>query len=286
MCQEMIRLCAFADEANENFDGQIIALKRNNIDLIELRTINGVNIKDITIEDAVVLSEKLKKNGIAVWAIGSPIGKIDIDCDFDEYKQTVRKICELANIFGAKRVRIFSFFNAYQKDSLVFARLQEIINIGKEYSVYMCHENEKEIYGDVKDRVLKLIKNVEGLKTVFDPANFIQSDENVKLAFDELKEYTDYYHVKDVDAKTGEIVPAGEGDGMIKYMVDCLDDVVMTIEPHLKVFSGYAMMDNTTLKSNREFKDGDQAFDFAVKSFKKILIQSGYVETNGGFIKK
>ena len=34
------------------------------------------------------------------------------------------------------------------------------------------HENEKDIYGDSLERVLELKQNVQGLKFVYDPANF------------------------------------------------------------------------------------------------------------------
>ena len=48
----MIRLCAFADEADKMVDGQIAALKRNNIGLIELRGLDGVNIGKLSEDEA------------------------------------------------------------------------------------------------------------------------------------------------------------------------------------------------------------------------------------------
>ena len=43
-----MRLCAFADEASVSLDGQIEALKRNNISLLEIRGVDGENIKEIS----------------------------------------------------------------------------------------------------------------------------------------------------------------------------------------------------------------------------------------------
>ena len=40
----MIRLCAFADEAASDKTGQIAALKRNGIALLEFRSVDGKNI--------------------------------------------------------------------------------------------------------------------------------------------------------------------------------------------------------------------------------------------------
>ena len=39
-----IKLCAFSDEANNSLDGQIAALKRNNIPYMEMRNVNGKNV--------------------------------------------------------------------------------------------------------------------------------------------------------------------------------------------------------------------------------------------------
>ena len=105
----MIRLCAFTDEASDSLEGQIAALLRNNIKFIELRSVGGMNVKDFTNEQAETYAKQLAGNGIRVWAIGSPLGKTDISKDFAEYEKTVRRVCEIANIFGCDKIRIFSF---------------------------------------------------------------------------------------------------------------------------------------------------------------------------------
>ena len=63
---KMIRLCAFADEADKMVDGQIAALKRNNIGLIELRGLDGVNIGKLSEDEAREYAKKFKKNVIQV----------------------------------------------------------------------------------------------------------------------------------------------------------------------------------------------------------------------------
>ena len=108
----MIRLCAFSDEASDSLEGQIAALLRNNIKLTELRSVGGVNVKDFTNEQAEAYAKQLAESGIRVWAIGSPLGKTDISTDFAEYEKTVRRVCEIANIFGCDKIRVFSFYNA------------------------------------------------------------------------------------------------------------------------------------------------------------------------------
>ena len=46
----MIKISAFADEADNSLKGQIEALKRNNIEYLEIRGVDGQNIKEISYE--------------------------------------------------------------------------------------------------------------------------------------------------------------------------------------------------------------------------------------------
>ena len=78
----MIKLCAFADEASANLNEQISALKQNGISLIELRSVGGKNVLDFTNEEVLEFKKQLDDNGITVWSIGSPLGKVDISGDY------------------------------------------------------------------------------------------------------------------------------------------------------------------------------------------------------------
>ena len=96
----VVTLCAFADEASTEFDGQIKALLRNNIYNIELRGLDGKNISALSEEEAEIYAEKLEKAGIKVWSLGSPLGKISIDSPREEHENLLRKLLKLADIFG------------------------------------------------------------------------------------------------------------------------------------------------------------------------------------------
>ena len=283
----MIKLCAFSDEASESLKGQIEALKRNCISMTELRSIDGVNVKDITVESAQIYALTLKDNGIKVWSIGSPLGKIDINSDFSEYEKTIRHICDLARVFDCDKIRIFSFFNAYDKKEEVFKRLTKMVGIAKEYGISLYHENEKEVYGDTLERVKELKSNVVGLNFVFDPANYVQVGENATEALNELYAGTTYFHIKDVIKSTDELVPAGEGDAGINEIILKIDgDKVLTLEPHLALFAGYSSIDHTEMKNKYAFKSNDESFDFAANALKRMLKENGYYETKEGYIKK
>ena len=282
----MIYISAFSDEAASDLQGQIDALKRNGIFYTELRSISGKNVVDLTVAEAENIYEELQKNGIKVWSVGSPLGKVDIDVDFQEYEKKVRHVCHIAKALKTDKIRVFSFFNAYQKRERVLLYLRKMVDIASEYGVELYHENEKDVYGDTVERVLELLNNVAGLKCVYDPANFLQVGEHAQHSLDALHHRTDYFHIKDVIFQTGELVPAGYGDGKIDELVRRIDgDKVLTLEPHLMIFDAYASIDETEMKLKFRFENNDEAFDAAVSALKKILIKNGYTNKNGDFEK-
>lgn len=283
----MIKLCAFADESASSIEGQIEALKRNNIDYLELRSVDGKNVSKLTDEEALAIYDKLNASDVKVWSIGSPLGKVDIECDFEEYKNTARRICKIAKIFHTDKIRMFSFFHAYEKSEKVHKYLKEFTDIAKEENITMYHENEKDIYGDVLKRVVEILDRNPELHSVYDPANYIQTGEYADDTLNALVDRTDYFHIKDVIRSTGELVPAGYGDGKIGKLIEMIGtrDVVLSVEPHLAIFKGFAQIDKTEMKNKFTFSSNEEAFDAAVISLKKVLNEAGYKEENKVFVK-
>jgi len=272
-----IQLCAFADEASSSLDGQISALKRNNISLIELRNVNGKNVANFTLEDATEIKKKLDENGISVWSIGSPIGKSKIENDFAVEQARLEHILDICEVFGTKNIRVFSFFlDEHEKHrDEVIARLEKLCAMAKLRGVTLFHENERGIYGDIAHRCIELLDALPDLGCIYDPANFIQCGQNIDAAMELLLPRMGYYHIKDVCTASGTIVPAGHGDGKISAIIEYIrrvgKDCVLSVEPHLKVFPGYEEIDGSELKNKFTFKTGDEAFDCAVTALKELL---------------
>ena len=53
--------------------------------------------------------------------------------------------------------------------------------------------------------------------------NFIQCGQNTLEAYEMLKPYIEYVHVKDARLSDGEVVPAGTGDGQLLDIFEKLD---------------------------------------------------------------
>lgn len=266
-----IKLCAFADEASNDLYGQIEALKRNEISLLEIRGVDGKNIKDIPHTRVKEIAKILKDNGISTWSIGSPVGKYDPNADFDSQLESFKHLCQSAHILGANRIRMFSFFSK-DKD-LVFKRLEAFCNEVPD-DIILCHENEKGIFGDNAKDCEQIHKAFPKIRAVFDPANFIQCDVNTKEAWSILAPYVDYMHIKDAVASK-QVVPAGMGIGNLEYLINEYikqGGKVLTLEPHLMEFYGLKDLENgESLGTKPVFDDTNVAFDAGAKALKDIL---------------
>ena len=277
----MYRLAAFADEADKTLIGQIRAMKENGLGLLEIRGVDGKNIAELTEAEAKSVKNKLDEAGIAVWSIGSPIGKIDMTDDFAPHLDKFRHLLALSEIFGTRRMRIFSFYHTdlpitdVLRDG-VLERLSRLLEETDGSNMILCHENEKGIYGDTAARCAEIHRALPALRAVFDPANFANCCEDVLPAWELLAPYNEYLHIKDV-AEDGIIVPAGEGICQMSELIRryrANGGIVMTLEPHLSVFDGFAELEKPDEKSNisaYRYASGREAFDAAVQAIKKII---------------
>ena len=279
MNTEKIRLCAFADEADPMLDGQIEAMVVNGISLLEIRGVDKKNISAVTPAEAIEIKKKLDFSGISTWSIGSPAGKIKIGDDFNKEIETFKRMLEVGAILDAKCMLLFSFFGTGSKEEYfdaVCERLNKYVELCKPYGIVPCHENEKSIYGEDAVHCLEILKAVPGLKAVFDPANFVQCGQDTLEAWDMLKEYVYYGHIKDAD-KDGNVVPPGCGIGHIaEYLPDFVSRgcSVLTLEPHLSEFVGLQDLEEEGARSNvssLKFANNRESFDFAVNALKDII---------------
>lgn len=271
-------LSAFADEASKNLDEQIEALKANNMDKIEIRSIDQVNISNISIEDMKEIAKKLEANGIKVSSMGASIGKVDIASDLDDEIARLHDMIAKAKIFGTDKIRMFSFRGVDESpecEEEVLKRLNIFSEIAHEEGILLCHENEKGVFGDIISRCLTLATKVKHLRLVFDPANFMECGVNSMEAWEVLKPYVEYLHIKDCNADK-VVVPAGEGVGCVKeILADYLSTAknpLISVEPHLKSFIGLYDINrggDREIVADR-FSSDREAFDTAIAAAKSI----------------
>ncbi len=278
-------LSAFADEAGGGLLSQIDALKANGLTHIEPRGLDEGNISTFTAEQTKNVKKILDEHGIGVSAVGSHFGKINIKDDFAPHFESFKQCVENAAILGTENIRMFSFFisdgenpDVYRDE--VFERLEKMCDYSASNGIWCCHENEKGIYGDNDDRCLDILSTLKGkIKGVFDPANFIQCKVEILPAYEKLKDFIEYMHIKDCRLSDGFVVPCGSGDGNLEELIRRFKEKdgkrFLTLEPHLKVFAGLENLEEDGGKSSvsEEFTypTNRDAFNAACEAFRKVL---------------
>jgi sugar phosphate isomerase/epimerase len=180
---------------------------------LEFRSAWGTNVLDLDREQLARARQIFSTHGLRVSSIGSPVGKIFIDEDFDIHLDRARHAVGVAHQFGARYIRIFSFFirngeNPDDHRDEVLRRMSALAGVAEEGDVILLHENEKEIYGDIPRRCVDILEAVgsPNLRAAWDAANFVQ-------------------------------VPAGRGDGEVVETIRALRqdgyDGFFSLEPHL-----------------------------------------------------
>lgn len=272
---------AFADESSNSFLGQVDALRRNGYSYLEIRNLDNKGVCALSLDEARELNQILLDNGLGVWSIGSPIGKIPAHGDFEAHLDQYKHTLELAAAFETKHIRLFSFFMPKDEDpenykNLVLDRLSLFAELAAPYGVVLCHENEKGIYGDIASRCLNIHKAVPGIKAVFDPANYVQSGQDTLAAWELLSPYVEYMHIKD-SLVDGTVVPPGTGAGNVFALLKKYEGVgtgVLTLEPHLYSFVGLKALEqegDESIVGGMSFATPEAAFDYAAKCLNELV---------------
>jgi sugar phosphate isomerase/epimerase len=275
-------LSAFADEIDPSLDVQINVLKQYDIRYIEMRGVNGRNITQHTISEVKEIRKKLDDNGFGISAVGSPIGKIGIKDDFIPHLDLFKHTLEIASVLGTKYIRMFSFYIPKGDDpgkykDEVISRWDSFVKAASTSGIMLLHENEKDIYGDTPLRCLDLMEAFDGetVRSIFDPANFIQCDvQTYPYAYELLKDHIEYMHIKDALFSDHGVVPSGYGDGKIPEILKKLYDRgfrgFLSLEPHLGSFKGLAELELSSKYTDLP-EGGPKLFAAAAEALVKII---------------
>lgn len=279
----MIRLCAPTDEVADSFFAAISMMKDYGITLAEIRGILDKNVIQLTDDEAKYCYKLLQEKGINVWAISSPIGKTDPTISDEEFIDKVKNAIRVAKLFHTNLIRIFSFFNAYDKRDEVIRKFRMCVEMCKKENIVCSLENEKLSYADTPERVIDLLDNVPGLLHNYDASNFEQTGVDSMHCLKTVFHRCYYVHFKDgihVD-DDAHITPVGEGHGNIPALLNMIkDDKVLSLEHHLRFPLKEKKEKYEDIKDSQEFvyRDTSEAFIDAVKHARKVLKEAGYKE--------
>lgn len=238
-------LSGFGDEVDPDPNVQAAVLLALGASHIEVRSAWGVNVSELSTEQVKELKVILDGAGLKVSAVASPIGKVDISLPVAHEVDRLKQIISVAKTLETPYIRIFSYFRAETQSAEdirddVMVRMAALAAEAEAAGVVLLHENEKGIYGDTPEHVLDLLQTVNSpaLRMAWDNANFVQvGAKPFTDGYAKLRPYLEYFQVKDAIAATGEVVPAGKGDGELDATIAALKadgySGFASLEPHL-----------------------------------------------------
>lgn len=281
----MDRITGFADEIANELEEQVASVKKLGISHIEMRGVDGNNLIFHPDHKVKQVKAYLDANGITLSALGSPLGKIGIEDEFEPHFEAFKRAVEIGHMMETPNIRMFSFYIPNGKalsdyEGEVFDRLGRFADYARANEITLLHENEKGIYGEKAAECKKIMDAFYGnhFKAIFDFANFVQAKDDTLEGYKLLKPYISYIHIKDALWENGAVVPAGMGDGNVKAILKDLEasgfDGYLSLEPHLSDFIGFGNLegsDKKTLLTQGKKLSGFEAFETAYQALMDVL---------------
>lgn len=243
-----IRYAGIGDEAGRGLTGQIAALRTLGWHLIELRTVDGVAIADLSDRAFGRLADRLAAAAIHVVCVDSQIANWSrpitgpFQHDLAELSVLARRCARL----GTRYVRIMS----YPNDGLTDAdwgreaqrRLRLLTLRARDHGLVLLHENCSGWAAASARRMLDLLDMAgSALRLLFDIGNGIPYGYDGHALLAEIADHVAHVHVKDAIGGLDQTVYTMPGEGGAR-VADCLRTLLTrgyggacSIEPHIVV---------------------------------------------------
>lgn len=260
----MFSLSAFADEIAPDLATQLTVLSRLQIGGLDLRSVDGKNVMDLTTDDLKRIMEHLAVSGIRVQSIGSPVNKVPLAQAEGEIER-LRKAIGIAKAVGTVRVRIFA--PEGDDGDAILALLAKQRDLAAEAGIVLLLENDAKYWNAFPENARRMFDALGGssFRAAYDFANAQLIGYSPDDWFPWLTPHLDTLHIK--DARGGQVVPAGEGDARIAETLKDLTEAgwsgPLTLEPHLTdagPLGGFS---------------GEKRFEVAANAFRLLATRAG-----------
>ena len=214
-------LSGFADEISPDLNVQVSTLERLGVKGLDLRSVGGVNVLDLSITELQKVHDACAEKGLHVQAIGSPVNKVAFEPlnearEFDKLRRAIKA----AHRVNVKRIRIFTPIVAEGQNEAagpkVIAWMLAQKKLAQDEGVVLIHENDDRYWGAHPENAKRLMEVIGGnsFRFAYDFANTVlQGYRTMSDWFPWIVPYIDTLHIKDAIQDGHQIVPAGEGEG-------------------------------------------------------------------------
>lgn len=257
----MLKIGIFSDEISQDFEHALKVIKELGAGYVELRSMWGKNLVDLSSSELKKAKELIKKYNLKVSGIASPLFKCHFkekgirkskgtyltqEKSYSEHLKMVDYCFELARIFNTNIVRAFSFWKEGEltNDILeeIVKRFEIPIKKAEEEDIILALENEYSCFigsGEESKRFLDHISS-KNVGLIWDPGNaYFAGEVPYPDGYELIKDRVVHVHIKDAGKnEKGEPVwlPVGKGEIDFKGQFRSLDkdnfQGVVSLETH------------------------------------------------------
>ncbi|GGM80549.1 hypothetical protein GCM10012275_59000 [Longimycelium tulufanense] len=242
------RVCGIGDEAAPGSRDQIRIHQQAGLTGVELRTVEGRGIHDLTTEEVGSLADSLAEARMVVPVVDTPLGSwaVSVGTDLDAEIDVLRRAARHASMLGCRRLRVMSYPNdgraepEWRAESL--RRMRVLASIAEDLDVLLLHENCHGWGSQSHDHTLAMLSYVDSkrLRLVFDMGNGIAYGYEPVSFLREVLAWVDHVHVKDARKDPGDgavFVMPGQGEADVAGCVRLLEQSGYrgwySVEPHI-----------------------------------------------------
>ena len=218
--QPKIPIAAITDEFSPRLAEAIPVMKEIGMTAAELRIVNGRNVLDLSEDELKQAKDALDTAGLPVVSIASPLLKCvlpngpeldrrfqhDVFASrhtFEDQPRLIERAFALAKFFGARIVRVFSYWRTVEPDACqeaIVRALSDLAHAAAQQELVIGLENEHACNvatAAETGRILALIPH-PNLQIVWDPANALVAGEDpFPLGYSLLPRRIAHVHAKD-----------------------------------------------------------------------------------------
>lgn len=243
----MIRVSGIGDEAAAGLVDQIRIHAHLRLPGLELRTIDGRGLHELTDAEAALMAARVLSYGLDVPVVDTPIGNwgTTIGAPLAPDLAILRRTAEIASLVGCRHLRVMSYPNDGRPEAewraAALARLTRLTRLAEELDVVLLHENCHGWASQSAAASVDLVTTVDSpnLRLLFDIGNGLAYGYDAVAFLREVLPWVAHVHVKDGVRTAGgaEFGVPGDGEAGVAECVRLLTDVGYpgwySLEPHV-----------------------------------------------------
>lgn len=255
-----VKLSGFADEVSSSLETQIEATRALGWPLLDLRTLEGGNVVDVSDELFEEAAGRLSEAQLGVSSFGSALANWgrSVEIPLNEEVAQLRRAAKRMRAIGTTYLRVMSYRmpkNAPvgglpELEREILFRLRRFAEVAEDEGIVCLHENCETWGGQSVEHTLRIIEATrsDAFRLVFDTGNPVglpdvrgegpYRRQDALEFYESTKEHIAQVHIKDGRWNGSEVeyTLPGEGEARIPELLESLRrdgyDGVISIEPH------------------------------------------------------